>query len=97
MLVLPAARPRGPHCGLGTTSNPKASCPPGLSAWPDVLVEMEQIGGVVKVLERDQPGIFLRPIGITNPLLAFVADIGEVGAARRERRIASASARVQPM
>ena len=43
-----------------------------LDRWCDVLVEAEQVGRVVALLERRQPCIGRRWVGIMDALLTFV-------------------------
>src|SRR5215469_13872232 len=63
--------------------------------WPDVLVEREEVGGIIRVFERDQPFV-VGPIGCPHPLFSLVAqevDIDATACKWRERLAACTSPR----
>src|SRR5918994_1093027 len=54
---------------------------------PDVLVEPEDVGWIVGVLQRHEALVFLRPVGRQDPVYAFLrllTQVVDVDAARRE-------------
>src|SRR6202049_420679 len=57
------------------------TCSPFSETWSNVLVEPEQIGGVVLVLQRNQ-ALIVGTVGRADPLLSFVAQEVDVGPIR---------------
>src|SRR5690242_17631203 len=47
----------------------------------DILVQPEQIGWVILLLQADQARVFAGAVGRTHPVLAFVAHVIDVGTA----------------
>src|SRR5947208_371198 len=50
------------------------------SCWGDVLVEPEQVGGVVGLLQFGEPWVVV-PVGCANAFLALGAEVVDVGGA----------------
>jgi hypothetical protein len=55
-----------------------------LHRWPNVLVEREEVGWIVLVLEGDQPFV-VDAIGCPHPLFPLVAQEVDIDATARKR------------